>query len=139
MTQQLAFGFIQAIDREQEEDQAIARRIWHLQHELYQLRSMFERYPPASHEWDIMVQGIRLARFVHGDECADCAYGSSDHIPGYLDLEHPGGNVFSKVCIRDFFGKCVEWGIVPKGYPEAEQQIRDSIQRMERRRTSDKV
>jgi len=58
------------------------------------LRSMVERYPPTAEEWEIMVSGIRLCRFVSHLECEQCNLATEDHTEGWM---FP-----TKVCLKDY-------------------------------------
>jgi len=59
------------------------------------LRSMVERYPPTAKEYEIMLSGIRLCRFVSHLECEKCKLDTEDHTEGWL---------FSmKVCLKDYY------------------------------------
>jgi hypothetical protein len=59
------------------------------------LRSMVERYPPTAEEWQIMLSGIRLDRFVSHLECQACNFACEDHTVGWL---FP-----TKVCLKDYY------------------------------------
>ena len=58
------------------------------------LRSMWERYPPTAEEWEIMLSGIRLCRFVSHLECEKCNLATEDHTEGWL--------FSTKVCLKDY-------------------------------------
>jgi len=57
--------------------------------------------------------GIRLSRFVHGSECEQCNLGCFNHCPSCLGM-HWSDRYKQycpiKVCLKDFLGKCKEWG-----------------------------
>jgi hypothetical protein len=67
------------------------------------LRSMVRGYPPSSEECDIMISGIRLARFVGEWECENCGLDCQDHTLGWM--------FNTKICIKDFAAKCKRLGI----------------------------
>ena len=67
------------------------------------LHAMVESYPPDAEECDIMLSGIRLARFVGEWECEGCGLSSHDHTLGWM--------FNTKVCIKDFMAKCKKLGM----------------------------
>jgi len=58
------------------------------------LRTMVEQYPPTAEEWDIMLSGMRLCRFVCELECEKCNLATEDHTVGWF---FP-----TKVCLKDY-------------------------------------
>jgi len=58
------------------------------------LRSMVDRYPPSADEWEIMLSGIRLCRFVSPLECEKCNLATEDHTVGWMFQ--------TKVCLKDY-------------------------------------
>lgn len=133
MTTQLAFDFIEEIDEEQRQELEYLRRIQALKHERSTLTDIGDWHPPRPEEWDIILMGIRLARFVRDAECHECAFPSWNHCPDLLcgAQQSRYGSIYH-VCIRDYFGKCVEWELLPPEYPEAHEQIKASIERARR-------
>ena len=73
-----------AAEKKRHEDQAAS---W--------LRSMWERYPPTAEEWEIMLSGIRLCRFVSNLECEKCNFATEDHTEDWL--------FETKVCLKDYY------------------------------------
>jgi len=75
---------------------------------------MTENYPPDETECDIMISGIRLARFVGDWECEGCPLSYYDHTLGFMfaswDAVYKTYNPI-EVCIKDFLRKCREWGV----------------------------
>ena len=70
------------------------------------IKRCLQQYPPKPEEWDIMLTGIRIDRFVNNyEECQRCNLGPHDHTVGWL---FP-----TKVCLKDYYRKCKEWGIKP--------------------------
>lgn len=68
------------------------------------LKHMVERYPPSAEECDIMLDGIRLSRFVSETECyPHCKFDCEDHTINWL---FP-----TKVCLKDALahGYKLEW------------------------------
>lgn len=80
----------------------------HEERAAYILRSMMEREPPAAEEWEIIVSGIRLCRFVSDLECEKCNLDTHDHTAGFLftywsDTDRQ--DIPIKFCLKDFYRK----------------------------------
>ena len=103
---QLQLPFVEGMDRQLAIDRAAAEKKRHEEWAASLLRSMMKWYPPSSEEWDIMLQGIRLARFVSELECEKCRYPTKDHTVGNLfthwipayECEGP-----IKICLKDYY------------------------------------
>ena len=94
---QLQLPFVEGMDRQLAIDRAAAEKKRHEDWAAALLRSMVERYPPTSEEWDVMLMGIRLARFVSHLECEKCGLDTKDHTVGNLF----GGHI--KICLKDYY------------------------------------
>jgi hypothetical protein len=138
---QLRFGFLDDIDREIEEQRKYEDRIFSL--EVYQgwYDSACRDLPPNKIEQKYVDMGIRMSRHVHHLECLECDYDTYSHCPpDFPEMWDPHYKTYypMKVCIRDWFGKCVEWGIVPDNYEgcpdNMQERIRASIERLRQRR-----
>jgi hypothetical protein len=134
MNQQLAFSFVDDIDEELRHEAEYLERIRELEHERDHGKFMLERYPVRPEELELwLLSGIRPGRFVRDAECHECNFDYFNHCPEIFCAAQRSryGGIYH-VCIRDYFGKCVEWGILPPEYPEVHAQIKASIQRAQR-------
>jgi hypothetical protein len=102
------------MDQELAAEREAARKKQHEEWADSLLKTMVEQYPPSAYEWDIMLMGIRIDRFVSNLECEQCPFGPRDHTVGWL--------FETKVCLKDYYRKCREWGIKPV-VPEWDQAI----------------
>lgn len=103
---QLIFPFVGEIDQQIAADKkAEAERMTQLR-DASHLKWCLEQYPPINEEWDVMLMGIRLCRFVSDLECRGCKLSYKDHTIGW---QFP-----TKVCLKDYCQKCKEWGIKPR-------------------------
>ena len=103
--QQRAFSFIEELDRQSAANKETEARRMHQLRAASHLKHCMEYYPPLNEEWDVILMGIRLCRFVSELECKGCELGYYDHTVGWL---FP-----TKVCLKDYSRKCKEWGIKP--------------------------
>lgn len=72
------------------------------------LRSMVKNNPPAAKECDLMLSGIRMARFVSDLECAKCKLDTHDHTIDFLFTywsERDCQDIPIKFCLKDFYRK----------------------------------
>lgn len=115
MKAQIAFPFLQEIDKDQAEKAEQDRLYWKRRNNQAILESHVRDMPPVSGEWDVILMGIRLARHVHPDECERCNLGHYNHCPPHIAMhwidDYGGQWTFTKVCLKDFLRKCMEWGI----------------------------
>lgn len=95
LTTQLPLPFIAQLDADIAEREHVLEIKRRVQHQLSWLKGMFERYPPTPEEYEIMLGGIRLARFVGGWECEKCQYGPTDHTLHWL--------FNTKICLKDAY------------------------------------
>ena len=103
---QLPLPCLAAMDKQLEKERGAKREYWARIHAESHIKWCLESYPPAPEEWDIMLMGIRISRFVNNyEECRHCNFGPHDHTVGWL---FP-----AKVCLKDYYRKCKEWGIKP--------------------------
>ena len=92
---QTKFAFLKEMDRQLAADKEAEAEYWRRTHAESFIKSCLERYPPTAEEWDIMLMGIRLARFVNSyEECRHCSLDTTDHTVGWL---FP-----TKVCVKDY-------------------------------------
>ncbi len=66
---QLKLPGMDEAERQWAAEQRVAEKKRHEEWAASTLRSMWERYPPTAEEWEIMLSGIRLDRFVSHLEC----------------------------------------------------------------------
>lgn len=59
------------------------------------LRSMVKSHPATAEEWEIMLSGIRIDRFVSPLECEKCKFPCEDHTLGSTYL--------TKICLKDYY------------------------------------
>ena len=67
---------------------------------------MVKWYPPSSQEWEIIVMGIRIDRFVSPLECRECSLDTKDHTVGnlfwhWIPAYECGGPI--KICLKDYY------------------------------------
>ncbi len=62
---------------------------------VWMLKSMVNRAPPSSGEWDLIISGLRLCRFVSGLECEKCNFQDEDHTLTWVFK--------TKICLKDYF------------------------------------
>jgi len=101
---QLQLPFVEGMDRQLAIDRVAAEKKRHEEWAASILRSMVKWYLPSSEEWDIMLQGIRLARFVSHLECEKCRYPTKDHTADNL-FTHWSHNQDCpiKICLKDYY------------------------------------
>jgi len=92
---QLKLPGIDELDKQLAAERAVAQKKAHEEWAASILRSMWERYPPTAEEWEIMLSGIRLCRFVSHLECEKCNLDTEDHTEGWL--------FETKVCLKDYY------------------------------------
>lgn len=93
-------------ERQWEAEQVAIKKKHHEEQAASWLKSIWERYPPTAEEWEIIISGIRLCRFVSDLECEGCKLSYKDHTIGW---QFP-----TKICLKDYSRKCKEWGIKPR-------------------------
>ncbi|GAJ11933.1 unnamed protein product [marine sediment metagenome] len=91
---QIPLPFVAELDKQLAAEREVAEEKRHKEWAASTLRGMVERYPPTSYEWNIMLSGIRLARFVSHLECERCRYATQDHTVGWMFL--------SNICLKDY-------------------------------------
>lgn len=94
-TAQLPLPFLDQVDREEEARRETERLQREHSSSLARLQLFVERYPPSAYECDIMLSGIRLARFVGDWECRGCRLAPTDHTLGLM--------FSSNVCVKDAY------------------------------------
>ena len=103
---QIPFPFVAELDKQLAADREREREYSKRGNSADRLKSWLEEYPPTAYEWDIMTMGIRLCMFVDDYlECQRCNLGPHDHTVGWLFK--------TKICLKDYYRKCKEWGIKP--------------------------
>jgi|GEM_PF-5822590 len=103
---QIPLPFVAELDKQLAEEQERKREYWARVHAESHIKWCLERYPPNTEECEVMLMGIRIDRFVNSyEECRRCNLGPHDHTVGWL---FP-----TKVCLKDYYRKCREWGIKP--------------------------
>ena len=103
---QMPLSFLAELDKQLAAEQEREREYWARVHAESHIKWCLQQYPPKPEEWDIMTMGIRLCRFVNDHlECHRCNLGPHDHTVGWL---FP-----TKICLKDYYRKCKEWGIKP--------------------------
>jgi len=113
---QMAFAFLEVMARERAEKAERERLESKLRNQDAILKSNVNDLPPENEEWDVIVMGIRLDRHVHGAECEKCTLGCYNHCPKSLPMHWSDMHkqyLVTKVCLKDYFAKCKEWGIKP--------------------------
>ena len=103
---QFQLPFVKGMDRQLAIDRAAAEKKRHEDWAASLLRSMVKWYPPCSEEWDIMLMGIRLSRFVSNLECEKCGLDTKDHTVGnmfwhWIPAYQTGGPI--KICLKDYY------------------------------------
>jgi len=104
--QQLQLPFVGQIDRQLVIDRKAAEKKRHEEWAASLLRSMVRTYPPRPEEWDVMLGGIRLARFVSHLECEKCGLDTKDHTAGFLFSfwdETYRAYIPVKMCLKDYY------------------------------------
>lgn len=126
---QLHFSFIDTFIQEEAEFKKYNDRINFLLHEKSSLVNMLKYYPLNNDEYNNYLRGIRPARLVRESECHDCSFDCLSHCPDECLVQADNEYSWHKICIRDFFSKCVEWNYLPPDYPEIHDQLKASINR----------
>lgn len=91
---QLKLPGMDEIEKQWDAERAVAEKKRHEEWAASILRSMWERYPPTAEEWEIIISGIRLCRFVSHLECEKCNLATEDHTVGWM--------FETKVCLKDY-------------------------------------
>lgn len=94
-TAQFTMPFLDQVDREEEARRETERLQQRHSSSLARLQLFVQRYPPSAYECDIMLGGIRLARFVGEWECQKCPLAPTDHTLGWM--------FDSNVCVKDAY------------------------------------
>ena len=103
---QLPLPFIADLDKQLAEEREREREYLNRIHAESHIKWCLEQYPPKAEEWEVMLSGIRLCRFVNTyEECQGCNLACQDHTVRWL---FP-----TKICLKDYYRKCREWGIKP--------------------------
>ncbi|MBU0777739.1 hypothetical protein KKF82_05735 [Patescibacteria group bacterium] len=92
---QLKLPGMDEVEKQWAAEQVAAEKKAHEEWAASTLRSMVERYPTTAEEWEIMLSGIRLCRFVSNLECEKCNFATEDHTEGWL--------FETKVCLKDYY------------------------------------
>jgi len=142
-THQIRFGFIDEIDNEMEEREHYERKMSFLKFYQYHYERFLKDMPPNETEQKYVDMGIRMSRHVNGLECHECDYDTTSHCPpDFPEMWDAAYKTYypMKVCVRDWFGWCVEQGIVPENYPgchpEMRKRIKASIERRQQGKTT---
>ena len=104
--QQLMLPFIEQMDRQLAIDRAAAAKKYHEDWAASMLKSMMRTHPPRAEEWDVMLMGIRLDRFVSHLECEKCDMDTKDHTVGFLYSmwdETSRSEIPIKMCLKDYY------------------------------------
>ena len=104
--QQLQLPFVEQMDRQLAIDRAIDEKKNHEDWAASMLKSAMRTHPPRAEEWDVMLQGIRLDRFVSHLECEKCGLATEDHTVGFLfsywdETYHSESPI--KMCLKDYY------------------------------------
>lgn len=97
-------------EAEEEQRASVEKR----RHQESSLRSMFDNCPLDEVECDIIIDGIRISRFVGEWECEECPLAYKDHTLGFMYQKWDNAyKVYNpiKVCIKDYLVKCKNLGI----------------------------
>lgn len=101
---QLQLPFVEGMDRQLVIDRADTEKKRHEEWAASLLRSMVRTYPPSSEEWDIILMGIRIDRFVSNLECAKCGLDTKDHTVGNLFTQWSHNQYCPiKICLKDYY------------------------------------
>ncbi len=93
------------LDRQLETDRVAAKKREHEQRCADTLRNMVKREAPTAEECDIMLGGLRLARFVSDLECENCKLDCEDHTLNWLFL--------TKICLKEYHALRRRLGLQP--------------------------
>ena len=104
--QQLQLPFVEQMDRQLAIDRKDAAKRSHEDWAASMLMSAMRTHPPRAEEWDVMLLGIRLDRFVSNLECEKCGLATKDHTAGFLfgywnEPYHSESPV--KMCLKDYY------------------------------------
>lgn len=92
---QLRLPFMDELDRRLADERQAAAKASHEANAAIWLKHAVDHYPASPAEWEIMLMGIRLARFVSDLECHQCNLACEDHTADWM---FP-----TNVCLKDYY------------------------------------